>query len=288
MSKVHAAGELVRTFLIDNIDGHPTDIVRLTAKRFDCSRQAVHKHLLRLIAEDAVVVNNVTDHSGANHVVISVGKTAAATTIKIYDDGVGIFKKIQAAINLADERHAVLELAKGKFTTDPTKHAGEGIFFSSRMFDAFDILSGEVYFAHDFGKTEDWVLQPHSSRSGTLVNMRLHNHTARPTKKVFDQFASDEDYGFNRTVVPVKLMQYGDDNLISRSQAKRLLARFERFKTVVLDFAGVSSIGQAFADEVFRVFRAEHPEVELVPVHTEPDVRRMITRAESLAANGGV
>ena len=186
-----------------------------------------------------------------------------------------------------DERHAVLELAKGKFTTDPANHSGEGIFFSSRMFDEFDILSGEVYFSHEFDKKEDWILQRSEPRGGTLVTMVLHNHTARTTKKVFDKFSSGEDYGFNKTVVPVKLMRYGDDNLVSRSQAKRLLMRVDRFKVVVLDFSGVASVGQAFADEVFRVFRAKHPDVELVPIHTSSEVRRMISRAESLAAGSG-
>ncbi len=347
MSKVRVGGEPVRKFLIENIDVHPADIVKVAGEKFDCTRQAVHKHLKRLVDEGAVVVygntrskryslapllewtqeyevtrelaedavwrsdvspllgklpdnvlsiwhygftemfNNVIDHSGARQVVVSVRKTAAATKIEIYDDGVGIFKKIQAALDLADERHSVLELAKGKFTTDPANHSGEGIFFSSRMFDEFDILSGEVYFSHEFDKKEDWILQRSTPRSGTLVTMVLHNHTARTTKKVFDRFSSGEDYGFNTTVVPVKLMRYGDDNLVSRSQAKRLLTRVERFKVVMLDFAGVTTIGQAFADEVFRVFRLKHPEVELVPMHTSSEVRRMISRAMTLAAESG-
>jgi hypothetical protein len=230
--------------------------------------------------------NNVIDHSGASDVIVRFKKTAAATIIEIGDDGIGIFKKIQAALSLLDERHAVLELAKGKFTTDPANHSGEGIFFSSRMFDEFDILSGEVYFSHEFDKKEDWILQRNTAVGGTLVHMELHNHTARTTKKVFDKFTSDEDYGFTKTVVPVKLMRYGDDNLVSRSQAKRLLARFDRFRVVVLDFSGVTSIGQSFADEVFRVFKAKHPGVELVPMHASSEVRRMISRAEALGASG--
>ena len=348
MSKVRAGGGPVRRFLIENMGDHPADIVRLTAEKFGCSRQAVHKHLQRLIAEGAVVesgqtrskryalaplekwvrhyelgpllaedtvwrgdiaprvgklpenvlsiwhygftemFNNVIDHSGARYVTISLSKTAAATTIDIYDNGVGIFKKIQAALALEDERHAVLELAKGKFTTDPANHSGEGIFFTSRMFDQFVIASGEVYFSHDFDEKEDWILQASSASGGTLVRMVLHNHTARSPKKVFDKFTSDDDYGFTKTVVPVKLMRYGDDNLVSRSQAKRLLARFDRFKVVVLDFSGVASVGQSFADEVFRVFRQKHPEVEVVAIHASSEVKRMISRAVTLGSGDGV
>ena len=113
-----------------------------------------------------------------------------------------------------------------------------------------------------------------------MVRMELHNHTARTTKKVFDKFSVGEDYGFTKTVVPVKLTQYGDDNLVSRSQAKRLLARVEKFKIVVLDFSRVASIGQAFADEVFRVFVRRHPEIEITPINAGSEVKRMISRAQ--------
>ncbi|MGH8537609.1 MAG: STAS-like domain-containing protein [Gammaproteobacteria bacterium] len=81
--------------------------------------------------------------------------------------------------------------------------------------------------------------------------------------------------------MPVKLAQYGNDKLISRSQAKRLLARVELFKIAMLDFQGVPSVGQAFADEIFRVFALKHPEVTLVPYHASSEIKRMIERAES-------
>ncbi len=231
------------------------------------------------------MMNNAIDHSRGTEVSIRFEKTAARTEIALFDNGVGIFRKIQTAMSLMDERHAVLELAKGKFTTDPQNHSGEGIFFSSRVFDGFEILSGGVFFAHKHDEKEDWILDRTNPQSGTAVFMRLHNHTSRTLRKVFDRFASgDDDYGFTKTVVPVKLTEYGDDNLVSRSQAKRLLARFDRFKVVMLDFSGVQSIGQAFGDEVFRVFRSQHPEVELIPVKANSEVKRMISRAEAHAA----
>jgi len=40
---------------------------------------------------------------------------------------------------------------------------------------------------------------------------------------------------------------------VSRSQAKRLLMGLEKFNTIILDFKGVVSVGQAFVDQVFRV-----------------------------------
>ncbi len=183
-------------------------------------------------------------------------------------------------MNLLDERHAVLELAKGKLTTDPARHTGEGIFFSSRMFDRFGILSGKTYFSHQHGYDEDWIMDGADSGPGTAVFMELNNHTSRTTKRVFDQFTTTDDVSFNKTIVPVRLAQYGQDQLVSRSQAKRLLARVDRFRVVILDFADVSSIGQAFADEIFRVFVNDHPDLELGVVNAAESVRRMIQRAK--------
>jgi hypothetical protein len=73
----------------------------------------------------------------------------------IHDDGEGIFKKLRRELDLADARHAVLELSKGKVTTDPAHHTGEGIFFTSRMFDSFFIHAGNIWFVHHPDKDED-------------------------------------------------------------------------------------------------------------------------------------
>jgi anti-sigma regulatory factor (Ser/Thr protein kinase) len=226
--------------------------------------------------------NNAIDHSEGSEIYITINKTAVNTEIMIHDNGIGIFKKIQTALGLLDERHAILELSKGKLTTDPSRHSGEGIFFTSRMFDSFDILSGGVFFTHAFGNKDDWMLEREKFINGTTVFMKLNNHTSRNTKKIFDKYSSGDDYGFNNTVIPVKLAQYGNDLLISRSQAKRLLARIEVFKQVIFDFKDVNTIGQAFADEIFRVFALEHPEIELTAINANSEVKKMISRSGSI------
>ena len=152
------------------------------------------------------------------------------------------------------------------------------------MFDKFDILSGGVFFTHQFGDENDWILEREKFQTGTSVWMEMNNHTARTTKKIFDHYSSGDDYGFNKTVVPVKLAQYGNDKLISRSQAKRVLARVELFKIVIFSFEGVESIGQAFADEIFRVFAQRHPEIELLTMKANSEVKRMIERAKGCGA----
>ena len=157
------------------------------------------------------------------------------------------------------------------------------------MVDSFSTLSSYVHFSHEFGDQEDWVsadeTSPDTPPPGTNVYMELSNRTARTWRKIFDEYASPEgDYGFTRTVIPVRLAQYGDDKLVSRSQAKRMLARVDRFKTVVLNFEGVKTIGQAFADEVFRVFPSEHPDIELAAIRAVEQVQQMISRAEGALA----
>ena len=335
MVSTEKRGAEIRQFILENVEGHPTSIVTLTAQTFGISRQGVHRHMQRLV-RDAVlqmhgttrsrrytlrpmakferiyslkpplvedrlwredirpalgdlpenvrmiwnhgfteIMNNAIEHSAGQQVIVSVDRTAISTLMTISDDGHGIFKKIQQECDLHNEHDAVLELAKGKLTTDPARHTGEGIFFTSRMFDGFLILSGTVIFQHTH-VGRDWVLDDIPSQNGTVVTMSLSNTTSRTTQEVFNQFTSGEGYAFTKTVIPVSLAKYGDEQLISRSQAKRLLARIDRFTVVVFEFDKVDMIGQAFADEVFRVFANEHPDMEFYASGTTPAVAQMI------------
>ena len=339
-------GRVIRDFILGQVRAHPEDIAQTCADHFNISRQAVNKHLGRLVTdnyltahgatrnrryslavfdekeffvplsegtdEDTVwrtevapllsgipdnarrnwqygfteMLNNAIDHSSGTWVKVLMARTAVDCRISLIDDGEGIFRKITRELELDDERHAVLELAKGKLTTDPKNHTGEGIFFTSRLFDEFNILSYRVFFSHDSATSQDWIQDiglnaDTAGFRGTLVVLELHNGTTKTLKQVFDEYTTDGDYGFSKTVVPVHLVQYGDEALISRSQAKRLLTRFDRFKKVILDFEGVEQIGQAFADEVFRVFTRAHPNVEIVPFNANPEVEAMIRRARS-------
>jgi anti-sigma regulatory factor (Ser/Thr protein kinase) len=232
--------------------------------------------------------NNALDHSASTNIYLKIRRNAVDTEMIVGDNGVGIFKKIQTQFGLLNERHAILELAKGKLTTDPARHTGEGIFFSSRMFDQFDILSGGVFFTHKFEDNTDWILEREKSGSGTYVWMKLNNHTSRTTSKIFHQYTSDDgEFGFTKTVVPVNLARYGNENLISRSQAKRLLARVELFETVIFDFTGVPTIGPAFADEIFRVFATSHPNINIHPIHANSEVKRMVDRVKYSTSQAG-
>jgi anti-sigma regulatory factor (Ser/Thr protein kinase) len=227
------------------------------------------------------MLNNVIDHSEGTCVEIELKVSEHVISIEIRDDGIGIFKKLQSFFQLEDPRHALLELMKGKLTTDPSRHSGEGLFFTSRIFDKFSLVSDSLVFTR-FDEDHCFVETVQTPTSGTTVRMEIAGDCQRRIDAVFGRYATEEeDYEFNRTIIPAQLLRYGDELLISRSQARRLLARLECFKEVVLDFDGIDTIGQAFSDETFRVFRLRHPEVRLLTVNAGLGVSRMIQRAEA-------
>ena len=226
------------------------------------------------------MTNNAIDHSASKDVKITIGQTAISLQLIVEDHGIGIFHKVSKALKLADEHYSLLELSKGKFTTDPTRHTGEGLFFTPRMFDRFAIVSGAIRFVHVLGKDAWTTEDTRKVFAGTTVYMELLLPAERSMQEVFASFSSGpEDYRFAKTHVPLRLATFGDESLISRSSARRVLARADRFDEVTLDFAGIRSIGQAFADEMFRVFQAEYPAVVLKPVHANSQINAMISRA---------
>lgn len=229
------------------------------------------------------MLNNAIDHSGGKSVFVWMDIDESDLTIIISDDGIGIFEKITKALNLPDMRQALFELSKGKLTTDPSKHSGEGVFFTSRMFDTYEITANGLLFNHSEDSPNDLLREAKGIfEEGTAVYMRIALTSPRTAVDVYSQYTdAPEDFGFSKTVVPMKLARYGDEQLVSRSQAKRLIARFDHFRIVILDFADIQEIGQAFADELFRVYTITHPEVELIPKNMTEQVNRMWLRTIS-------
>lgn len=226
------------------------------------------------------MVNNTIDHSEGTQVFIWMSQSDKALSIIVSDDGIGIFKKISDALNLPDMRQAIFELSKGKFTTDPSKHSGEGVFFTSRAFDSFEIEANGLHFEHISSKLDALIEKKKMAfGDGTFVWMSIDLNSDRSLNDIYTEYTkAPGDFDFSKTVVPMRLAQFGGE-LVSRSQAKRLVTRFDRFKVVILDFEGVSEIGQAFADELFRVYAKANLSVELVPQNMSEQVERMWRRA---------
>ena len=221
------------------------------------------------------IFNNALEHSEGTNILARVTLWIDQIEIMILDDGVGIFNKIQRKYHLDDQQHAILELSKGKMTTEPDSHTGEGIFFTSKMFDSFFMVSGKLGFTCQKGFEFNLLAETEKDIKGTNVKMEISSMSEKTEKSIFAQYGTDE-YRFDQTIVPVKLARYGSENLISRSQAKRLLAHLDGFKVVRLDFRGVTEIGRAFADEIFRVFVRTHPGTEIVPINGSKKIGQII------------
>lgn len=218
------------------------------------------------------MINNVMDHSAAENVKIIIQQNYLKTNVLISDDGVGIFKKIKDYFHYASIDEAICELFKGKLTTDAENHSGEGIFFSSKMMDDFFIVSSGKIFTNNRYDNSRIIDLAAENLAGTCVIMELSNFTHKNPKEVFDLYAN-VDGGFVRTKVPLK--NIFDTAPVSRSQAKRVCNRLERFKEVIIDFDGVQWMGQGFAHQLFVVFARNHEEIDITPINMNEDVTKM-------------
>ncbi len=230
------------------------------------------------------IVNNAIDHSESEDVWITFSRTSTDLNICVIDSGEGIFRRIRRLCNLADNRESLLELSKGKFTTDPDNHSGEGIFFNSRAFDSFSIDSKGLDFSHNherpLDKLDDSIFHDEDD-FGTMVYMRIARDSTRTLNEVYEAFGSGPDeYQFSKTIIPVRLARYDNDNLVSRSQAKRLLSGLDKFEYITLDFDKVPTIGQAFSDQIFRVYQQAHPEKKITATNMSPEVENMAKRSK--------
>lgn len=274
MTHVRPRGEKVRTFIIENVESHPSDIAKVTATEFELTRQAVNKHLRNLVSEGALIETGSTRNktfrlcadqvwnkwyhpSGLEEDVVWTNDVNPK--LQLPENAMRIWNYcvteiLSNAIDHSDAASISIEIKKSATTTEITIYdSGVGIF--KKIMDALG-----------------------------LPDQEYKNHTARTTKKVFDDFSTAEQDGFTKTIVPVRLSLYGDEQLVSRSQAKRLLARVDKFKTVVLDFEGVSTIGHSYADEIFRVFANANPAIQLLSINANDEVQANISQARRAAA----
>ena len=339
MAPRNRQNQLVREYILRNVEEHPSNICPLATKNFGLSRTAINRYMKRLIEEGLLTAtgntkarryelkptvkltfevtditrlsdedviwrnkilpavhdipqnivdicqygftemfNNVIDHSLSDDAIICYEQNYCKVSMYIIDHGVGIFQKIQKDFDLSDPRSALLELSKGKLTSDEKQHTGWGIYFTSRMFSQFQIRSSDLFYIRRRKDEDDWLIEAGDigkQLNGTYVHMEISTDAKWTTREIFDKYQGD-DLRFRKTHVPIKLGKYPGEQLVSRSQAKRVLVRFDQFSEVLLDFQDVEDIGQPFADEIFRVFRNAHPESRIISIHTNPNIDKMI------------
>lgn len=226
------------------------------------------------------VVNNAIEHSGGRAVEIAVSFEAAGTTVAtVRDDGVGVFRKVMTDFGIASPQEAIVQLEKGKLTSDPSRHSGEGLFFSSKAVARFRLESQGVAWIVD-NLVGDSAVGASAVRKGTQVVLSvIHGRTPR-LEDVFRAYTDPDVLRFTRTRSTIKLGTIAA-TLMSRSEARRVVQRLTDFTHAVLDFSGVDVVGQGFCDEIFRVFARAHPEVVLEPIGMNDAVAFMVARARA-------
>lgn len=225
------------------------------------------------------MMNNAIDHSKSEQAEVRVTLTELALHFIIRDFGIGVFKNVQVKYGLKNEFEAMEELLKGKTTTAPQAHSGEGIFFTSKVADVFSLRSFEYELLIDNRLPDIFAGQLSTSLKGTEVGFEIALTSTKHLNDVFREYTNPTDLSFDKTHAYVKLYTTGTI-YVSRSQAKRILAGLDtrNFREVVLDFHQVPNIGQAFADEIFRVFATQHPDIKLTPLHMNEAVSFMVGR----------
>jgi anti-sigma regulatory factor (Ser/Thr protein kinase) len=219
------------------------------------------------------ILNNAIDHSMSGRCTTEVSLDATKAAFTVRDTGIGVFHSIAEKFGLADEQTAMIELIKGKTTTAPEAHSGEGIFFVSRSADRFVLRSHRLQIEWDNDRDDVFVSDPHYTK-GTTAQFEIRKDSRTRLEDVFAEFAPEEfDFRFEKTRVLVKLLR---QDYVSRSEAKRLTHNLDKFSEIELDMRDVKNVGQGFADEIFRVFASANPDIAVRVTNTSDAVEAML------------
>ncbi len=224
------------------------------------------------------LTNNVIDHADASHFAFSVTENTASHELimEIHDDGIGVFRRNQIAFSLDNLYEALVETVKGRRTSQPERHAGEGLFFTSRLFDYFRLRANGIEWLY-LSANDDWSMAECPEISGSHLTLKISTQSERKPEDVFNRY-TDEDFQFTKNALFVvePLTIQGCYEHVSRSEAKRLLAGAEVFKHIIIDFKNTERIGQGFADEIFRVFQNQYPNIVIEPRNMNHAVSAMV------------
>ncbi len=222
------------------------------------------------------MVNNVIDHSGSDLLVTRVSRDIDDVVVVVEDAGIGVFERIRLSKNLPDPLSALEQLSKGKLTTDPERHTGEGIFFTSKLVDRFIIRANGIEWIVDNAISDFAVGAVASPVVGSQVVLRHAVDSNTRIEDVFGKYTTD--FSFDTTQVVVRLFERGEV-FVSRSEARRVATGLDAFARVIVDFRGVRRVGQGFVDELFRVWVSQHPNTRLEPIEMNEAVSFMVARA---------
>ncbi len=224
------------------------------------------------------MLNNAIEHSQSENIEVVVEKRGDTLLFWINDFGIGVFRNVMQKRHLKSELEAIQDLLKGKTTTQPQAHSGEGIFFTSKVADVFSLESFGQKLIIDNVVKDIFIEEAKPSKRGTKVFFQIACSSQKHLSDLFKEYQTDpSEYGFDKTEIQIKLYTLGTVH-VSRSQARRVLSGLEKFKSIILDFDQVPTIGQAFADEIFRVFKNRHPHIKIIPTNMNETVRFWVER----------
>jgi hypothetical protein len=230
------------------------------------------------------MLNNAIEHSDSKKIKIEVSIDHDVLSFVIRDFGIGVFNSVAKKMELHSELEAIGEILKGKTTTMPKSHSGEGIFFTARSADYFVLDSYGYQLIFDNKIPDVFVQKIKRVKRGTKVIFKINTKSSQHLIDIFNAYTNldeESDYGFDKTDIHVKLYKLSGVHF-SRSQARRILANLNKFKVIVFDYKNVPVVGQAFADEIYRVFHSKYPKIKLESINMNAAVEFMVKRAQSV------
>ncbi len=221
------------------------------------------------------MLNNAIDHSRSSKVEVKVELFGELLRFEIIDKGIGIYNNIMKQKHLKTPLEAIQDLLKGKQTTMPAGHSGEGIFFTSKCADMLIIKSSKKKLIFN-NLLKDIFIRDIKGTVGTKVNFSISTNSTKQVDTIFKEY-TDSSFEFDKTEVKIRLYKGGTE-YISRSQARRILSGLDKFKTILFDFKSIETIGQGFADEIFRVWKAKNPKAKIITKNANQNIKFMIDR----------
>mgnify|MGYP001571360898 CR=1 FL=1 len=118
------------------------------------------------------MLNNAIEHSCSKKIIIFINRNEKMINFEVTDFGVGIFKNIMKKRKLKNEIEAIQDLLKGKQTTAPKEHTGEGIFFTSKAADNLTVQGSNKKLIFD-NIAKDVFIKDILDTKGTRVDFEI-------------------------------------------------------------------------------------------------------------------
>ena len=163
----------VPTFQFTLAGADEDEVFEQVRARLDAPFSALTKEEMSVIAYTFTeMVNNAIDHSRGKQLRVRVEIDSKRMTLEVVDDGIGAFESVRAGRSLRNHIEAPAEITKGKVTSDPARHTGEGVFFTSKVADHFVLGSNGVELVVD-NEVTDHAIREVPLGPGTTVRLSV-------------------------------------------------------------------------------------------------------------------